>query len=241
MLLSIFVLMGIGLSFQMGHQAGYAEGQANYESDKLERLENASYGDFSNLIFPVEAKFLPQAPYIVVKNDSSFNKINGLGRASAASMVTLSSEVQGKIVANGILKKGSNFKKGDRIVSINNTDAMLGLKARKSGYLTLITNLLPDIKIDHNSNFQAWEQFYLDIDISKPLPQLPETKSMKEKNFIVSRNVITEYIAILADEERLKKYQIYAPFEGSVLETFTDQGAVLNPVSYTHLTLPTIA
>jgi RND family efflux transporter MFP subunit len=61
------------------------------------------------------------------------------------------------------------------------------------------------------------------------LPALPETKSQKEKTFISLKNIFTEYFNIKADEERLWKYAIVAPFDGSITEVFVEPGSVVNP------------
>ena len=67
--------------------------------------------------------------------------------------------------------------------------------------------------------------------MNSPLPVFPSFSSTKEKNFIISRSFLSEYYSIKSDEERLKKYLITAPFNGSIIEAFTDEGAVVNPGS----------
>ncbi len=87
------------------------------------------------------------------------------------------------------------------------------------------------MKSDYNANFDKCRIFFTAFEVDKPLPPLPNTKSFKEKNFVISRNVYSEYYNILSDQERLKKYSIYAPFNGSVLDAFTDNGAITAPGS----------
>lgn len=158
-------------------------------------------------------------------------KATGFGQVSSTSTINITSEVQGQIQANIALKKGTSFKEGQTLFTIKNNDVLMALKARKSNYLMLLTNLLPDLKLDYGDNFEAWLEFFNKIDVEKKLPPLPETKSFKEKNFIVSKNVLTEYYNIQSDEERLKKYVITAPFTGSILNAFTDDGAITAPGS----------
>ena len=71
--------------------------------------------------------------------------------------------------------------------------------------------------------------FFNSIKVNSPLPPFPKFATSKEKNFIISRSLLSEYYSIKSDEEQLKKYLITAPFEGSILEAFTDEGAVVNP------------
>lgn len=43
--------------------------------------------------------------------------------------------------------------------------------------------------------------------------------------------MLSEYLAIKSDEERLKKYTAIAPFDGVVIKSYTDVGANVNPGS----------
>lgn len=155
----------------------------------------------------------------------------GFGKVVSSSMINVTAEVQGVIQPNILLKKGTSFNKGQVLFSLKNTDIKIKLQARKSNFLTLITSALPDLKLDFPDNFEAWQKFYTAIDLAKTLPPLPEVGDFKEKNFIVSKGIYTEYYNIQADQESLKKYTIVAPFTGSIIESFTDEGAVVNPGS----------
>jgi membrane fusion protein, multidrug efflux system len=157
--------------------------------------------------------------------------VRGFGQVNSNAMINVSSEVQG-VISSGIpLKKGTSFSKGQTLVVIRNEDVKLLLQARKSNFLNLITSILPDIKLDFPGSFTKWQQFYTSFDIEKPIPILPSVNDFKEKNFISSRNIFTEYYSIKGEEERLKKYVITAPFNGSIINAMTDDGAVVNPGS----------
>jgi membrane fusion protein (multidrug efflux system) len=156
--------------------------------------------------------------------------IEGSGRISTSQKVDISAEVQGLLIQTGkTIKPGVSFRKGEMLYSIRNADARLTLQARKSSYLNLIANALPDIKLDFSSNYENWKNFYESIDVNKVLPDLPETKSQKEKTFLSLKNIFTEYFNIKADEERLWKYAIVAPFEGSITDVYAEPGSVVNP------------
>jgi membrane fusion protein, multidrug efflux system len=157
--------------------------------------------------------------------------VRGFGQVTSTAMINISAEVQG-VISSGIpLKKGTSFTKGQTLVVIRNEDAKLLLQARKSNFLSMITAILPDLKLDFPGSFTKWQQFYSNIEIEKALPSLPEVSDFKEKNFLSSRNVFTEYYSIKGEEERLKKYVITAPFSGSIINAMTDDGAVVNPGS----------
>ncbi len=172
-------------------------------------------------------RYVKAAPVIY---DDVLTQMKASGRLSSQKYVDLSAEVQGKIMAGAVpLKKGQNFAKGQLLAKINNKEALLGLKARKSRFLNSIASLLPDFKIDYNDSYSNWLEFFEAIDLAKPLPEMPEIKSSPEKIYLASRNVLNDYYTIQSEEERIKKYSIYAPFSGSFTEVYMEAGAIANP------------
>lgn len=207
----------------IGETNGISYGEANAEEIRANRIKSDD-----NFINSVQFKSVA-ASHIL--NDSIPSVIKGYGRVVSTSTISISAEVQGKITSAITLKKGTHFKKGQTLFSLNSSDAKLALKARKSGFLGLLTNILPDIRIDFPKKFNTWNNFYNEIRVNEPISRFPELTSLKEKNFIISRNILTEYFQIKSDEERLKKYSISAPFDGSIIDAFTDVGAIVNPGS----------
>jgi hypothetical protein len=149
----------------------------------------------------------------------------------AGTMINISSEVQGLLNSPISLKKGTSFKKGDLIFKIRDTDAKLSLAARKSNYLSQWTSVLPDLATDHSKQYDKWYNFFNSITVDQPLEEFPNFTTSKEKNFIISRKLLAEYLNIKSDEYRLTKYFQVAPFNGSIVEAYIDQGAIVNPGS----------
>ena len=167
---------------------------------------------------------------IPVKYENSTSILKETGRVASQNYVDLSPEVRGKILPGNVsLKKGQSFRKGQVLLRIYSAEFQLALQAKKSRFLTLTANILPDLKIDFNSSYQLWLDFFEKIDIKKTFPELPEIKSNKEKIFLSSRNILSEYYAIKSDEIMLSKYYLYAPFNGSFTEVYSEPGAVANP------------
>ena len=165
-----------------------------------------------------------------ISNDTVDIFIEGFGRVASSRNINVSSEVQGVLQAGGVLlKPGQSFSQGQLLFKINNNEAQLALKARKSGFLNIVATIIPDIKIDFPNNSKAWEDFLNNIDLGKNLPELPIFSSNKEKTFLAAKNVLTEYYNIKGDEERLKKYSIYAPFSGTILTVNSEVGATVSP------------
>lgn len=220
---TLLLLVIMYMLYKMGYGSGVSYGEQNAEKIREERKAKAKGGNDSIQFKSVTAE--------LIANDSIIASIKGYGRVVSTSAINVSSEVQGKVVSAITLKKGIHFKKGETLLTLNSTDAKLALKARKSGFLSLLTSILPDIKIDFPDNFSAWNNFYNEIRVNEPIPFFPEFKSAKEKNFIVARKILTEYYNIKSDEERISKYSISAPFDGSIIDAFTDVGAIVNPGS----------
>ena len=158
--------------------------------------------------------------------------IKGSGRLGSSRNVMLIAEVQGKLIPGQVnLKSGERFRKGQYLFGIDDTEAKLNMQSRKSNFLTMLATALPDLKIDFPQNFKRWEQFFESIDVTKTLPELPEIESVKEKTYLASKNILGEYYSIKAGEETLSRYRIYAPFDGNLVEVFTELGTVVNPGS----------
>ena len=212
----------MSMIYKMGESNGINYGEANAEEIRANRKKTDKTHD------SVQYKSVTAS---LISNDSIPSTIKGYGRVVSTSKITVSSEVQGKLIAAISLKKGVHFKKGQPLFALNSADAKLALKARKSGFLALLTSILPDIKIDFPDRFNTWNKFYKEMKVNEPISSLPNFTSLKEKNFIISRKILTEYYQIKSDEERLKKYAVSAPFDGSIIDAFSDVGAIINPGS----------
>jgi multidrug efflux pump subunit AcrA (membrane-fusion protein) len=151
------------------------------------------------------------------------------GRVYSSSEVMLVAEASGKIEEGTVsLKKGTSFRKGALIATIYKDEVELALKARKSNFLTSITTLLPDIKIDFPNQYDAFHQFFNSIDMDKSLPELPEINDEQLKIFLASRHLLSEYYGIKQDEKKLSRHSLYAPFTGTFTQVNYEVGAYVN-------------
>lgn len=169
-------------------------------------------------------------PAIKIHNqEESFNTV-GYGTVSSDHSLDLACEVQGKMFkGKHEIKPGVKFRKGDLLFYVNDVEARYSLRARKSGFINLIANMLPDIKIDFNSEFDKWQDYINSIKLNESLPQLPSWKSDKEKIFLSTRNILSEYFSIKSLEEQADKYRVYAPFSGMITEVYINDFSVVNP------------
>jgi len=214
----IIILLIIFFAYNTGYNYGVSYGEKNAEdirlSNKVETVKDSVVYKYVNTK--------------LVENSDISNSLEGFGRVISQTNINISSEVQGKLISNITLKKGSKFTKGQILFYISSKDIKLAIKAKKSAYLSLLVKSLPDLRIDFNSEYIKWEKFINSINVNYPLLDLPEINSIKERNFLVSRSIIAEFYNIKSDEIRLNKYTIIAPFNGYIIDAFTDEGAVVN-------------
>ena len=221
----VVILIVIGLMFIVGsisYSSGVSYGEANAEVIR------------KNKIISVDSLIETQKKYVAAAltiNEKSPIKVKSSGRVVPGKIINISSEVQGVLESGISLKKGSKFKKGDLLFKLRDTDIKLMLAAKKSAYLSLIAQNLPDIATDFSQEFDKWNNFFNGINVDQPLDDFPPFKTTREKNFIISRNILAEYLSIKSDEFKLSKYFQFAPFTGSIVESYTDKGAIVNPGS----------
>ncbi len=164
-----------------------------------------------------------------VKYNEIISSVAREGRVVSSSEITLVSEASGKIEKGAVsLRKGASFKKGQLIAVIYKDEVELALKARKSRFLTIITTMLPDIKIDFPEQVDAFEMFFRSIDMNDDMPELPAIKDEKLKIFLASRNLLSEYYGIKQDEKRLQRHYLYAPFNGTFTQVNFEVGGYVN-------------
>lgn len=151
------------------------------------------------------------------------------GRVTPGNEMNLVSEASGKIEKGDvILREGTSFKKGQLLVEIYKDEVELAMKARKSRFLTTITAILPDIKVDFPDEYQKYLAFFDAIEIDQSMPELPDINNEKLKIFLASRNLLSEYYGILQDEKRLSRHTLYAPFNGTFSQVNFEVGSYIN-------------
>lgn len=152
------------------------------------------------------------------------------GRVETAQTLDLLSEVSGRMYQGNVrLKEGQRFKKGDLIFYVDDKEPSLNLKSQKSNFLRDLAGILPDLKIDFNDNFEAWNTYFSSLDIDKKFSALPEVTSEKEKIFLATKGIYSSFYSIKSAEARLDKHRYYAPFDGSIMQVNLQSGSFINP------------
>ena len=154
--------------------------------------------------------------------------LSASGSLMAKSKIELFSEVQGILKpSKKAFKAGTNFYKGETLLSINSDEFYAGLQSQKSNLYNLITSIMPDVRLDYPDDFKKWEGYLNAFDMSKTVSKLPEFFSDKEKYFISGRGILTAYYTVKNLEVRLEKYQIKAPFTGILTEVAVNPGTLV--------------
>lgn len=220
-IVSIIILLLFGLVSSISYNAGMSYGVDNAETIRASKAKAEE----------THEQLVKSVLVTKITNSQIKNKINSSGRVVSLNNITISSEVQGRLIGVNAFKKGTEIKRGDVIFSVKNTDIKHLIDAKKSRFMSLVSSNLADIKLDYNTEYPKWEIFFNAINIENNLPDFPEMRSAKEKNYIISRSILAEYLSIKSDEEKLSKYTVYAPFDGTITKSYSDIGGNVNPGS----------
>ena len=217
-IVTVLILIAFSMVSSISYDMGVTHGVTNAET--IRKSKNTDSLINETTIKTVNA--------IKIINSDIHSEIKSSGRVVSLNNITITSEVGGKINGNFSIKKGTNFKKGDVLFKIKNTEIKLLVEAKKSNFMNLISNNLADIKLDYPQDYIKWDNFFNSISLNTPISKLPETSTSKEKNFIISRGIMAEYLSLKSDEEKLKKYTIKATFDGVISKSYTDLGSNIN-------------
>ncbi len=165
-----------------------------------------------------------------IKNGTVRNFVPITGRIIPKYTTQLVAEVQGRVMASSkTFKAGTSFSKGQTIIRIDSREFALNLESQKSAFLNILIGMMPDLKADYPENYRNWLNYVNGYETGKRLTALPATLSNPEKYFVTSRQVYNTYYNIKAQEERLSKFTLRAPYSGSLSMAMVDNGGLVSP------------
>jgi membrane fusion protein, multidrug efflux system len=162
----------------------------------------------------------------IAKNGDRSLQIDLSGKLVANNRIDMFSEVSGVLRSNNF-REGTAYRKGQILAQIDGTELRATIKSQKSTLLNNIAQILPDMAIDFPLEVRKWREFHKAVDFDKPLPLLPEFEDEKFKMFVSSKNVFSSYFSIKAQEIRLSKHTMAAPFSGVLSATDIDPGTLV--------------
>jgi multidrug efflux pump subunit AcrA (membrane-fusion protein) len=147
------------------------------------------------------------------------------GNLKATNRMDLFSEVNG-LLKSAQFRVGKSFRKGDILISIDQSEYLPQLKSQKSNFISLLNQALVDLSIDYPEDYATWNEYAQTLSINKTFAPLPES-SKEATQFLTNRNIISSYYNIKSAEQRADKYLIRAPYSGVVTEALIDAGALV--------------
>jgi len=152
------------------------------------------------------------------------------GKLSATQKIQLYAEV------NGILKPGPkpfeagiNYQQGETLLRLENAEAQAAYEAAKNTYINTLTRVLPDLKLDFPQAFEAWYAYLSKVTSSATVPKPESPEDAKLRLFLTGQGVYRDYQNLASANVRLSKYQITAPYTGTLTEALVERGSLVRP------------
>ena len=163
-----------------------------------------------------------------VKNTTLPLIVEGSGQIRAKNRIDLFAEVSGVLRPTPKdFRTGQLFDKGELLISIDDKEFKANIMAQRSEFQSLLTSILPDIKLEFPGEQNKWDDYLNSIEVNRPIPEVPETNTQKEKFFITGRKIYTTYYGIKNLEARLDKYTLRAPYKGIVTVSNINPGGLV--------------
>ena len=196
-------------------------GAASYQFMSSQKKSTVSDGAVVENIRTVEVtQFSPE---------NITNTISIDGRLTAFERVELFAEASGVLKSTSkTLKEGTYVQEGELLFDTDGEDAALSLLAQRSALMTSITQIMPDLKFDYPQAFDKWKAYLDAFDVKQSVRNLPEVSTDQEKYYVAGKNIYNQFYTIKSAENRLKDYQVYAPFSGVITTANIYPGQVVN-------------
>ena len=144
-------------------------------------------------------------------------EIEGNGTIEAQKTVNIISEVQGIVTfAKNDLKSGTYVKKGEIICKIDPRQAENSFHSQYAEFMRVLISFLAFANSESDELYNKWFKYSNELDIDKPIKDLPEITDPREKNQAITNNIFTQFYAVKNAEIALSKHTIYAPFDGYI-------------------------
>jgi len=124
---------------------------------------------------------------------------------------------------------GQSYRRGQTLISLDAAEFNASVLAAKSEFYNLVTSIMPDLKLDYPETFPAWDAYLRGFDVNKRVPELPLVTNQEAGYFITGRGIESSYFNVKNLEQRLVKFNIYAPFDGVLTEALVTKGTLIRP------------
>ena len=150
------------------------------------------------------------------------------GRVQALNRMTVLSEVNGVLPVGGKeFREGVAYGEDEAMLRLDDSELRASLVAQRSQWLQLLAGALADLQVDFPDRADVWFDLVQTLDVTAALPPLPEAASDRERLYLTSRGIVSGYHNIKANEARLEKFTVRAPFEGVVVGAQVQPGSMV--------------
>ena len=144
-------------------------------------------------------------------------EIEGNGTIDAQKTVNIISEVQGIVTfAKNDLKSGTYVKKGEILCKIDPRLAENSFQSQYAEFMRVLVSFLAFANSESDELYNKWSKYSNELDINKPIKDLPEITDPREKNQAIANNIFTQFYSVKNAEIALSKHTIIAPFNGYI-------------------------
>ena len=162
----------------------------------------------------------PTVGVMQVQNSPVQLTVPVIGRLVAHEKVSILAEVTGVLRVSGKeFLTGQSYLRGEVMLRINREETELSLKAQRSSLLTAVAALLPELRFDYPQSYKLWNSYLQSFNIESPTQALPQSLNEREKFFVANKGIYNSYYQIKAQEARLEKFTIRAPFDGILIQS----------------------
>ena len=155
-------------------------------------------------------------------------KVSIEGRVQALNRMTVLSEVNGVLPVGGKeFREGVAYGEDEAMLRLDDSELRASLVAQRSQWLQLLAGALADLQVDFPDRADVWFDLVQTLDVTATLPPLPEAASDRERLYLTSRGIVSGYHNIKANEARLEKFTVRAPFEGVVVGAQVQPGSMV--------------
>jgi membrane fusion protein (multidrug efflux system) len=186
------LLIGLYVMFSLGSTEKQSKHREVPPEVRLVETESVNFGD---IVLEIEGNGIIQ----------SQRKLNFVSEATGV-----------VLLAKNDLKDGTFVGKGETILEVDSREVENTLFTLRSGFMNALAAVLPEIKIENAESYDRWYNYFINLDIHKPTPELPEISNLQEKIKLSGRQIFSKYYAVKNQEILLSKYKIVAPFSGYI-------------------------
>jgi multidrug efflux pump subunit AcrA (membrane-fusion protein) len=156
-------------------------------------------------------------------------EIEGNGVVESKKVLNVVSEASGLVMyAKNDLKNGTFVNSGELILKVDSREIENALFILRSDFLNSVALVLPEIKIEDPNTYNKWYNYFINLDIHKTIPALPDISGSQEKIKLSTRNVFSKFYAVRNQEILLSKYKITAPFDGFIKSNGVVEGSFVS-------------